>query len=191
MARMKRVFVIAVLFLVPTLVRADSYVSVVLNPVNVNSNSPDTIAASFVWDTTTARLSDFTVTSTGPDFSFAPVGYTVQGQAIEEVDFFSTKNNQRFRLEYVDDFFHAVYQFGTAPVLSSTPGTYVTFNEAEGFITGFDIGWEFGTATVTSLGNSDHDGDDPISTPEPGSLRLLGVGTSALALAFSLRNRLA
>jgi hypothetical protein len=185
----KRLTLIALLFFIPALAKADSYVSVTLSAVNVNVLSPDTIGASFIWDTTTAQLSDFTVTSTGPDFSFAPSGYTVQGQVIKEVDFFSTKNNQRFRLEYVDDFFHAVYEGRTAPVLSSAPGTYVTFNEAEGFLTGFDIGWEFGTATVTSLGNSDHDGDDPVSAAEPASLLNLAVGLGGLGLTCLIGGR--
>jgi len=184
-------FIVAILFL-PALARADSFVSVVLSPIQLGGNPADTMGAAFIWDTTTAQLSDFTVTTTGPDFSFVPAGYAVQGQSIKELDFFSAKNNELFRLEYVDDYFHLYYSlvFGNnpPPILSSTPGTYFTYNEAEGFLTGFDINNQVGSATVTSLGGGDHDGDDPVSTPEPGSLLLLGLGITALAAATYVKN---
>jgi hypothetical protein len=50
-------------------------------------------------------------------------------------------------------------------------------------LTGFDIANQVGTATVTSLGDGDHDGDDPISAPEPGSLLNLVIGLGGLVLA--------
>jgi hypothetical protein len=37
---------------------------------------------------------------------------------------------------------------------------------------------------VTSLGDGDHDGDDPVSTPEPSSLTSLLAGLAALALVI-------
>ena len=120
--------VIALLFL-PVLAKADSFVSVVINPVQL-SLSTEFIGASFVWDTTTGALSDFSVTSTGPlNFSFSnvPTFELVQNQMIKELDFHSALNNETVRLEYVDDFYHLYTQlvFGgnPPPILSSTPGT--------------------------------------------------------------------
>ena len=186
--------VIALLFL-PVLAKADSFVSVVINPVQL-SLSTEFIGASFVWDTTTGALSDFSVTSTGPlNFSFSnvPTFELVQNQMIKELDFHSALNNETVRLEYVDDFYHLYTQlvFGgnPPPILSSTPGTYFTYIEAEGLLTGFDIANQVGTATVTSLGDGDHDGDDPISAPEPGSLLNLVIGLGGLVLACVIGGR--
>jgi PEP-CTERM motif len=180
--------VIAVLFL-PALAKADSFVSVVINPVQL-SLSGEYLGASFVWDTTTQALSDFSVTSTGPlnfAFSNTPTVEWVQNQTIMELVFHSSLNNETVRLEYFDDFYHlyASIVFGSnpPPILSSTPGTYFTYVEAEGFLTGFDIANQVGSATVTSLGDGDHDGDDPVSAPEPGSLLMLGAGIASVALA--------
>jgi len=40
------------------------------------------------------------------------------------------------------------------------------------------------TATVTSLGDGDHDGDDLVSTPEPSSLISLLAGLATMAFAI-------
>ncbi len=186
--------VIAVLFL-PSLAKADSFVSVVINPVQL-SLSGEYLGASFVWDTTTQALSDFSVTSTGPlNFAFSniPTLEWVQNQTIMELVFHSSLNNETVRLEYFDDYYHLYTSlaFGSnpPPILSSTPGTYFTYVEAEGFWTGFDIANQVGSATVTSLGDGDHDGDDPVSAPEPGSLLMLGAGIASVALATCAMRR--
>jgi hypothetical protein len=47
------------------------------------------------------------------------------------------------------------------------------------------------TSTVTSLGDGDHDGDDPVSTPEPSSLISLLAGLAAMTLAiYAMRESL-
>jgi hypothetical protein len=60
---MKRVFIIAFLFLIPALARADSVVNVVIQPayfVDVQSPHTGTVSATFLWDTSTEILSNIT-----------------------------------------------------------------------------------------------------------------------------------
>jgi len=68
MATMKRVFIFAILFLVPALARADSIVYVVIQPatfVDITSPKTETVSGSFLWDTTTQVLSNIIFTETG------------------------------------------------------------------------------------------------------------------------------
>ena len=62
--------------------------------------------------------------------------------------------------------------------LPAIPGTYYAdLNLFCGFcIEGDEFGSPDATATVTALGNSDHDADDPVATPEPSTLALVGIG---------------
>jgi hypothetical protein len=85
------------------------------------------------------------------------------------------------------------HAFLIKPEVVGIPGTYLTdlyftcpqcgFNDNIGEVDPAEIG----TATVTSLGDGDHDGDDPVSTPEPGALLLLGAGIAAMALTITLQ----
>src|ERR1700730_19380305 len=96
MATMKRVFIIAFLFLIPALARADNIVEVVMNPVTLYAVSDltkppttlpnggvmyptyyETIGARFDWDTTTNIVSDAQVFVTGgPFFQDMKAAYT-------------------------------------------------------------------------------------------------------------------
>lgn len=193
----KRLALIVAMLFIPALAKADSFVQVVLNPASPlpdNGASGIIASASFEWDTTTNVLSDFTVHVTGPWTAFSNNASWAMNNdpqhagpsAISFVTFTDVKDGETFSLDYHDDYYDAIFLGGGHLPLTSTPGTYETFLALEGTWTG--NGWRnFGTATVTSLGDGDHDGDDPVSTPEPGSLLMLLAGLAALALAIHAR----
>lgn len=68
---------VIILLFAASAARADSFVQVVLEPAtfpNVDTMGDETIGASFVWQTTTQVLSDFTVTANGPIAGFSIFG---------------------------------------------------------------------------------------------------------------------
>jgi PEP-CTERM motif len=196
----KRLAVIAVMvamLFIPALAKADSYVAVTLNPALFevgNTGQDQIISMTFTWDTTTQVISDVTMTGSGiwqgVEQLPSETGFTPN-----PVWNFINKEGDIYQIDYLD------HEFPPSERLSSTPGTYLLdlfytcsqcsqeFSQVEGSV-GFPNGG-LPTATVTSLGDGDHDGDDPVSTPEPGSLLLLGAGITALAFAISLQKSLA
>jgi hypothetical protein len=192
MATMKHAFIIACLFFFPALTRADSFVSVVIVSDNLGIQLPgEDTSASFVWDTTTNILSDFNLSmpSTAPVHLFAlPSGTTVQ-----------LTGTEIFNLGLAvgpDGAFWALSESDVADTngIFSTPGTrgaletlFQCANCDGPQRTGSLFIFNQATSTVTSLGNSDRDGDDPVATPEPNTLVLLGAGITALALTITLQ----
>jgi hypothetical protein len=169
---MQRIMAIAIVMLAMTAVaRADSLVSVDMLPV---TSRGETVEVNFIWDTTTNVLSDLHVTSSplwGPltlqnvQFGFNDTGSHF-GLAL--LDF--TSPGGEFALDGSFDNFNPI---------GSAPGTYTTelFFQCvpatcpPGAI-GFDL--KIGSAIVTPF--------NPVATPEPGTLTLLGVGLASLAI---------
>jgi len=164
----KRLALIAFLFLIPALARADNIVSVVILPatfMDVLTPKTETVSGSFLWDTTTQVLSNITFTEIG-DFGNG----TLKGPG----DVFLGQNFIGF-LSFVmpsgDTFGFNSGDHGIA--LLSTPGTHqddLIFRASGSSLDLFHVG----SATLT-----------PVSTPEPSSLISLLVGLTAMA-AFVL-----
>lgn len=173
---MKCVIAVAILFLIPALARADSFVQVNYAPTtfdvagfNPSWGSQETIAVSFLWDTTTDVLSDFNVTAQGslplPFMTSAPYYTIFQGQ-LAFLGLFGGQW-QTGNIDHVE----------TEPLLTADPGIQRT-DLFLGEPNGQTLDFASGTATVTA-----------VLTPEPGTLLLLAAGLG-LVVMFSQRKRL-
>ena len=176
---MKYFVAAAMFFLMAGTSHADSFVSVVMNPVtfdlSVNKvDAPETVSATFLWDTTTNVLSDFTLSTNGPFTGFPPTptvsfsngGIDPQGQftqfGIESLMW--NNGTVSFQLNYAN---HG----NLVPLLGSAPGMYLTDMEflCSSSCTGSGELFVTGTATVSAVG-----------APEPSSLLLVGAGFVSL-----------
>lgn len=177
---MKRIAIFAVLLLAASVARADTIVQVVLNPTPLlyPVGAPGaplvtfSVGGVFDWDVTTGLVSN------GVGFTSGPYFQNMTTQFNDFTGFFLNFSNA------VGDIFQLNYgnHGGFIPPLTGATGTFPTdlwVDCAE--CTGDSTQQQFlqGTATVTAF-------TDPVSTPEPGGLLLLGVGLVGL-LAVRLR----
>ena len=185
---LKRLALIIAILLIPALAKADSYVAVVLSPAVFevgDQGQGQVISMTFTWDTTSQVITDVTMTGTGIWQGVEQLP-SAAGFTPSPVWSFTNKEGDIYQIDYLD------HNFPASTRLSSTPGTYLLdlfyfcsqcspeFSQDEGSV-GLNGGLP--TATVTSLGDGDHDGDDPVSTPEPSSLISLLAGLVTLTLA--------
>lgn len=169
---MKRMIAIAIVMLaMSAAARADSLVSVDMLPV---TSRGETVEVNFIWDTTINVLSDLHVTSSplwGPlTLQSAVFGCSDTGShcGLSLLDF--TSPGGEFALDGSFDNFNPI---------GSAPGTYTTelfFQCAPATcppgVIGGDL--QIGSAVVTPF--------NPVATPEPATLTLLGVGLASFAI---------
>jgi hypothetical protein len=182
---MKCIGILALALLAASVARADTIVSVSLNPFDFGHQisftgqdlGSEILAATFTWDTTTGMLSNIVVAASGP---FQPVPYsrTLSLGGPGDIWFLSWQltDNAIYSLNY------GLHSLGGSPGLSSTPGVHYTNSNINlwcACMTGDQDA--FGdTATVTAISN------DPVSTPEPSTLMLLGFsGLLGFLVKFS------
>jgi hypothetical protein len=164
-----------VFFGISAIARADTVVSVALGPTQFltgvsSTGLPfETIGVTFNWDTTTQTLFDFQLTSSGPvtGFHSTPtfVLFDNASGSIRLLDFFNAQGDL-FQLDYA---IHGIF-----PLLSSTPGTYVT--DLDLFCSGFcgGLGGDHFTTGLAVV--------SPTATPEAGMLPILSPGLAALLI---------
>lgn len=184
----KRSAIAVVLFLLPGLAKADTYVSVVMNPQVFQVNGGETVSATFVWDTTTDTISQAMLMATGTFWQGTNNATVVRfggGGNMAGTLFLGNLNitnlaGDVLQLNYLD------HENSVNPEVIGTPGTYLT----DLFFTCPQCGMngigsvdpsEIGTATVTPVG-------DPGSVPEPGSASLILSGSALAILLLRLRN---
>jgi hypothetical protein len=199
---LKRLALIVAMLFIPGLAKADSFVSVVITSDNLGIQLPgEDIRVSFVWDTSTGILSDFNLSmpSTAPvHLSALPSGTTVQ---LTQTQLFNSKN-EIFNIplagdagaSWVLDENDHENDNGILPVPGTRAALETLFQctNCDGpQHTGSLFIFNDATATVTSLGDGDHDGDDPVSAPEPSSLISLLAGLAAMSLGiYTMRGSL-
>jgi hypothetical protein len=146
---MKHIAALAILFFAASVARADSYVAVVLNPFTFTDlviphqqMGSETIGATFLWDTTTNVLSDFTVSASGPFAVGLSNSFSLIGPAGIAILNISDPAGDLF--QHNTDLHDGLYHIGSAP------GTYTTdlFFHCTGCA--FDD-FGRGTATVTAV----------------------------------------
>jgi len=192
---LKRLALIVAILSIPALAKADSFLSVVITSNNLSIQLPgEDISVSFVWDTTTGILSDFNLSmpSNAPvHLSALPSGTTLR---LTQTQLFNSKN-EIFNIPLAGDA-GASWALdendhendnGILPVPGIRAGLETLFQctNCDGpQHTGSLFIFNDATATLTSLGDGDHDGDDPVSTPEPSSLISLLAGLAVMVFAI-------
>jgi hypothetical protein len=192
----KRLSLIVAMLFIPTLAKADSFLQVDFSPTiyhalatgpngNPDASNPatwETISLSFTWDTTTNALSNIDLDAVGPWApglsGSTPFLSVIDSRGIVRLIFNSPTTELLIESDGEGPF---VFAQGSAGFTQDRPLWFYCdgCNPAgEG-----EHDWFM---TVTSLGDGDHDKDDPVATPEPGTLTLLGAGLLGLVLIKKL-----
>ena len=157
----------------------DTYVSVSISTATFSEIPGESISMNFDWDVTTSDMFDVSSDIEGPATFGAP-NYFLLGDCgvtsgICIIDFYNGVQILQ------------AYQFDTLHAIGSAPGDYNVRWEMMGNPLYPQLGMiqsdAFSVATVTSI-------PDPMQTPEPPSLLLLGVGLLGLVVIGHNRFRL-
>jgi hypothetical protein len=154
----------------------DTYVNVSIPTATFARVPGESVTLSFDWDVTTSDIFNVSSEVEGPAAFGAPTYFYIGGCGVTAgVCTIGFYNGVQILQAYQEDTLHAI---------GSTPGNYNVRWELLGDPLSPGLGMieidTAGTATVTSIADPlqppDPEIPDPVQTPEPGSLLLLGIG---------------